>query len=449
MANDSVVNALINSYMPQPGDEDLMPPTAGYQNPERDVNSILSIAGARLSDRLSDAGVSIAQALMAPGNALMGNYDQRPVYDDGRIGMFDPRMERDALELAGVVSLGGMPLPRPSNSLGMFGGVRAQTADRAALARAQDMEASGAARDAIWNDTGWFKGADGQWRFEIDDSASLYNQNAMVPKDYGPVMGREGAARDVLTHPSIYDAYPDLAGMPVAQTNYGGGQQGIYVPGGTYAPEMIGLESGTINSNARSTLLHEMQHAIQHHEGFAHGGSPKSMSDQIPNPKASIYRDALLGNDPSLLRVQQLSKSPEFDAELARSNALWDREYGPRVDEIESRMTSREDFAKLQPQIDQVFEDFRAVSAKEFPTMAELEMLQRDLTARGIPLQQPSATLTPHQAYNSLAGEVEARNVQTRMDMTTEQRRAQPPWATQDVPDNLQIMRMLITGGGR
>lgn len=121
MANNSVVNALINSYMPQPGDEDLMPPTAGYQTPERDINSILSIAGARLSDRLSDAGASIAQALMAPGNAVMGQYDQRPVYADGSVGMFDPRMVEDAATLAGSVSLGAAPMPRPTNSLGSGG----------------------------------------------------------------------------------------------------------------------------------------------------------------------------------------------------------------------------------------------------------------------------------------------------------------------------------------
>lgn len=394
--------------------------------------------------KLGAAPAEIAQALMAPGNALRGEYDQVGIMGDSSVTMADPRMYDDATELSGLVGLGAMPMPRPSNSLGMFGGMNAKTADLDALKRAQTLEATGAPREAIWNDTGWFKGADGQWRFEIDDSASLYNQNAMAPKDYGPVMGREGAARDVLTHPSIYDAYPDLAGMPVAQTNYGGGQQGLYMPKGAYAPEMIGLESGTINSNARSTLLHEMQHAIQHHEGFANGGSPKSMGDQIPNPKASIYRDALLGNDPSLLRVQQLSKSPEFDAELARSNALWDREYGPRVDEIENRMQSRDDFAKLQPLIDQVFEEFRVVSAKEFPTMAEVEALQRELSARGVPLRQPGATLTPDEAYRSLAGEVEARNVQTRRDMTPEQRKAQAPWLTQDVPDNQQIIRMLF-----
>jgi hypothetical protein len=45
--------------------------------------------------------------------------------------------------------------------------------------------------------------------------------------------------------------------------------------------------------------------------------------------------------------------------------------------------------------------------------------------------------------YKRLAGETEARNVQTRMNMSAEQRRASPPWTTQDVLDEDQIVRLL------
>ena len=44
--------------------------------------------------------------------------------------------------------------------------------------------------------------------------------------------------------------------------------------------------------------------------------------------------------------------------------------------------------------------------------------------------------------YRRLAGEAEARNVQTRMDYTPEQRRATPPWDTLDVPEDELIVRM-------
>ena len=49
--------------------------------------------------------------------------------------------------------------------------------------------------------------------------------------------------------------------------------------------------------------------------------------------------------------------------------------------------------------------------------------------------------------YRSTAGEAEARNAQTRMNYTPEQRRATPPWETQDVPDIDQIVRPASSSG--
>lgn len=47
----------------------------------------------------------------------------------------------------------------------------------------------------------------------------------------------------------------------------------------------------------------------------------------------------------------------------------------------------------------------------------------------------------PYAQYKRLAGEVEARNVQKRMNMTPEERRATPPWETLDVPESELIYR--------
>ena len=47
-----------------------------------------------------------------------------------------------------------------------------------------------------------------------------------------------------------------------------------------------------------------------------------------------------------------------------------------------------------------------------------------------------------HGLYQRLAGETEARNVQTRMNMSADERRATPPWDTQDIPDIDQIVRL-------
>ncbi|MBK8467846.1 MAG: hypothetical protein IPL32_18700 [Chloracidobacterium sp.] len=51
--------------------------------------------------------------------------------------------------------------------------------------------------------------------------------------------------------------------------------------------------------------------------------------------------------------------------------------------------------------------------------------------------------------YKRLAGETEARNVQTRMNYTPEQRKASPPWETQDIPYEDQIVRMLAANASK
>ena len=50
--------------------------------------------------------------------------------------------------------------------------------------------------------------------------------------------------------------------------------------------------------------------------------------------------------------------------------------------------------------------------------------------------------LSAMEAYRRVAGEVESRNVQKRMKMTPEERRATPPWKTEDVPRDKQIVNM-------
>jgi len=49
--------------------------------------------------------------------------------------------------------------------------------------------------------------------------------------------------------------------------------------------------------------------------------------------------------------------------------------------------------------------------------------------------------IDPHAQYERIAGEAEARNVQTRLDWTPEQRRETPPWASLDVPEDELIYR--------
>ena len=52
----------------------------------------------------------------------------------------------------------------------------------------------------------------------------------------------------------------------------------------------------------------------------------------------------------------------------------------------------------------------------------------------------------PMRSYYLLAGEAEARNVQTRMGLTPKQRKARPPWTTLDAPEEELLVRGVLSG---
>lgn len=140
-----------------------------------------------------------------PGGALRSMRDAIPPNEDLPPSQFfmDPRamsarnMLRGGLGTAanwlqGTPATGDMLAPlglapmgmalTPRNAVGVFGGKLANTADHAALARAQEMTAKGVGRDDVWRETGWGVGPDGKWRFEIDDSGATLNSAAESQK---------------------------------------------------------------------------------------------------------------------------------------------------------------------------------------------------------------------------------------------------------------------------
>jgi hypothetical protein len=94
----------------------------------------------------------------------------------------------------------------PDNALGIFAGRRgASPRQLEDLARAEALEAAGKSRDDIWRETGWGRGVDGRWRFEIDDS-----QSALTDYGRGAIdMNRERSGRlpTIMEHADLDAAY--------------------------------------------------------------------------------------------------------------------------------------------------------------------------------------------------------------------------------------------------
>jgi len=338
----------------------------------------------------------------------------------------------EAIPWAGDVATMGVGAGAPAavrGAAGIFGGRLAQTADQAALAQAEKMATAGIPREQIWNNTGWFKGGDDKWRFEIPDNAAAMQTNIQQPQhrlelaqDIFEGMGlprlgfsnpkyREQTSKAIasaddqlklmdathqplsahMKHPELYGAYPNVAEIPTRRQDMFG-YKGSYQPG-----EDPHLSYATMArpKETLSTVLHEGQHAVQDVEGFAKGSNT-------------------FGLRPG---------TPAWDIYMERRKAL---EQAPLSREVYSKAANYEGLA---PEKDY----------KEYVKIVKKSSKDPNLDR----MAQDYAVQT---AYKRSAGEVEARNVQTRMNMTPEERRAKPPWLTEDVPADQQIFGALASG---
>lgn len=329
---------------------------------------------------------------IAAEDAITGAKDARESFGAGKYKQGTLQAALAALSGLGAVTglptgkMAGRAAKGASSRTNIFAGPMAKTADQKALATAQDMAAAGVGRDVIWEQTGWFKGADGKWRFEIDDSAARKLQG----EEYsgGGITTFKG-----LEHPELRAAYGETA--PVSGFyEYGKRPAGSYRSADASNPAHIEVQGGNAGQ-ARSITLHELQHDVQGREGFARGAT---VSEYARGPMFDRKAADLQGDLSKALTGGVSSKPTEISGIL---------KYG-------------------DPQ------ELNAIAGKHgFGSLDEAMAF----------LMKEDELRTPLSQYRRTAGEVEARNVEARKDMTAAERRARAPWLTQDVPDNQQIVR--------
>ena len=348
----------------------------------------------------------------------------------------------------------------------IFIGPKAKTWDQAAADAAQRMEQAGADPVEIWRQTGTFRGADGIQRQEISDvGAQFRNANEIkelaktkkfqaealkeqikgVPgqKDLFPKALTEARrpareqvkqlkedaaalsldpsyrgqpAKFVLEHPELYKAYPELADINVAQGSRSGddGTRAALM-GGKGGMEMEVTRRG-LRDDPRSSMLHEMQHAVQTLEDMAPGGSTNTA---FRDPRAFEILEELRKKAATPMTFEEYAKhlSHIDEAELAKS-------YPNYVKSIPSMVKGMD---------------------RELQSQAAMEY------------------------YKRLAGEAEARATQFREPMGPTERRQEFPYSSYDVPaedlivkdpkqyaaggkvhisDNPDTMRLELAGGG-
>ena len=266
--------------------------------------------------------------------------------------------------------LGGL-LADAYNPVGMFIGPSSPMFNKQMAFEATKLSKKGKTPQEIWQQTGTVKGPDGQWRQEISDKSSRYDPEALADlravenfdylKHTQPLGG-------TLEHQELYKAYPDLGDMPVhfMPTERMGGAYGAYSP----SKNRMTLRDTLSPEKARSSSLHEIQHAIQEREGFAVGGNAR---------------------DFAAMRAKALNQIGELNTQMS---AL--------AKQLENKTLPKAQQDALRAQYDQAME-----------------------TRQGL---VSNASIDPMQAYGNLMGEAEARLTQRRMDLGPRQRRENFPF---------------------
>lgn len=269
-------------------------------------------------------------------------------------------------------------------------GRNAEIANIIALDEAKQMEVDGYNESEIYQQTGWFRGADNMWRFEIDDSTMRYTPERMAQKMVDGAVHLE----DVIDHPVLFAAYPRLLDVSVTFTPMKPGAEGVY----RRAENRIYLADSNKNS-PESTLVHEIQHAIQALEGFAYGAS-RSYWANIINNGGKIDSKRLRDATAAVRKFERnKANQPVIDARN-----------------------------RLEDAYDKSVRDGNAMYAQ----MQVDGMATKVDTYDDLLIEQSNAGVAylnslPIELYMNTAGEQEARDVAERRTMTAEQRKAKMP----------------------
>lgn len=142
------------------------------------------------------------------------------------------------------------------------GGVNAKTAEVGRLADAERMEQGGADSETVRRQTGWYRGYDGKWRFEIDDSKMRFINHREESR-------RTWKLDELIRHDALFAAYPELRDYTVLNFGISDDVEAAFYPG----LNRITLDPRLSRAEKRTALIHEIQHAIQLIEGFTAGAT--------------------------------------------------------------------------------------------------------------------------------------------------------------------------------
>lgn len=282
---------------------------------------------------------------------------------------------------------------------------------------AKQMEEAKKDAKAIKMATGWEKGVDGKWRYEmpdakIKDTLDVGGGN-IVKRNEEDMLWNGGKLEKAIDAPELFKLYPQLKDVRINTDAF----MNDMPSNGEYNPQ---TKTITIHADElkylNSILNHEIQHVIQHEEGFAHGGTPEQVERDFNAAKAEWKARSYAFE----LEEKAKEMGGEYNqsaVEKALIQEYKDMDMPEFIPDKETRIKGFNYFARgyADRSMDDAIKRFR------------LDRFQR-------------TDFDSYQEYRKLAGEVEARNVQKRLGMTDEERRNSLASETEDVNRDEQIV---------
>lgn len=289
-----------------------------------------------------------------------------------------------------------------------YAGRDARNADLEALHEAERYEMQGVDAETIRQKTGWFRGADGKWRWEIDDSGMKLRTDAADISNY-TTLG------ELVDAPALFATYPDMKDMSLTFHNLERGQLGGYHR--TFDSIELSRELKQKPEALLNSLIHEVQHAIQQREGFTPGANLKYWNRKLE--EGYDGRDAETRREGARLREQyeqMKANDPEFMRSMEELNAM-----APTVPRGKVDMDTWEqvepdppEWVRFDERRDQLEEKYGDRVWDYFSLRDSIDRNARD-------------SRLPGDLYRDTAGEIEARDAAARRGLTAEERRGRKP----------------------
>lgn len=265
--------------------------------------------------------------------------------------------------------------------------------------------------------TGWEKGVDGKWRYEmpdakIKDTIDVGGGN-IVKRFEEDMLWTDGKLEDAVDAPKLFEAYPQLKNIKI----HTDAVMNDMPSNGEYNPQ---TKTITIHADElkylNSILNHEIQHVIQREEGFAHGGTPEQVERDFNAAKAE-WKARSYAFELEEKAKEMGGEYNQSEVEKALIQEYKDMDMPEFIPDKETRIKGFNYFARgyADRSMDDAIKRFR------------LDRFQR-------------TDFDSYQEYRKLAGEVESRNVEKRLGMTDKERRNSLASETEDVNRDEQIV---------